>query len=166
MLAGFSRNYWSWRFPQHSLLRSPLLSPLVLARPLSPLPPDMAHVLIIDDEVLIRRSVRKFLEMSGHKVAEAEDGEVGIRMHASLLYDVVITDANMPGVNGSEVVRELRRVDEGVKLIVITGGGKSDTSPARKGPVAVGDVVSLKKPFSLQELLEVVNLLTGQASTR
>jgi DNA-binding response OmpR family regulator len=125
----------------------------------------MAHILIIDDEVLIRRSVRKFLEMSGHSVEEAEDGQAGIRMHASLLYDVVITDVNMPGFSGTEVVRELRRVDEGVKLIVITGGGKSDTSPVRKGPLAVGDVVSLQKPFSLQELLDVVNLLTGQTSS-
>jgi DNA-binding response OmpR family regulator len=116
----------------------------------------MARILIIDDEPSIRRSVRKILEIPGHEVDEAADGYAGMAMHATRRYDVIITDFSMPGFDGGEVIASMRRLDEKLKFILISGG---DPGSFTTDAADVGAVWVLAKPFTVQELTGLVHAI-------
>ena len=67
----------------------------------------MARILIIDDDDIQRRIVREILEAGAHDVTEAEDGNQGLRLQNEQVFDLIITDILMPGMEG---------VNGGVKL--------------------------------------------------
>ena len=116
----------------------------------------MARILIIDDEPSIRRSVRKILEIPGHEVDEAPDGFAGMAMHATRHYDVIITDFSMPGFDGIEVITSLRRLDEKLKFILISGGDHGTTASKAAD---LGTVRVLAKPFTVKELTGLVHAI-------
>src|SRR5262249_61273062 len=80
------------------------------------------HALLVDDDELVRRSVRQALEPIGWKVTEAEDGQVAVEAITAGLPDVIILDLMMPKMDGFEFLRELRlRPDwQGIPVLVIT----------------------------------------------
>ena len=119
----------------------------------------MPRILIIDDEPAIRRSVRKILELSGHTVDEAAEGIVGIAMHAAHPYDVVITDLRMPDCDGLEVITAVRRVDQAVKIILISDGDDYDSCQDAE---LFGAVTLLPKPFTMKTLQSVVDSIGGK----
>jgi diguanylate cyclase (GGDEF)-like protein/PAS domain S-box-containing protein len=80
-------------------------------------------LLTIDDEESIRRSVAAYFEDCGFIVIQAADGQEGMDMAASLRPDVVITDLRMPHVDGMEVVDALKRLDDNLPVIVLSGTG-------------------------------------------
>eukprot|EP01038_Epipyxis_sp_PR26KG_P002992 gene2992-4249_t len=70
----------------------------------------MAHILRIDDGELLRAPLLQMLELDGHRVTEAGDGEAGLRLFGQGNgFDAVITDILMPGVDGTRVIVELRK---------------------------------------------------------
>src|SRR5690348_11008743 len=87
-------------------------------QPLSP-----GSVLIIDDEHAIRESLVTLLEMEGYSVATSESGEEGLVRMAEQPFDLVLLDFALPGMNGLEVLREIRERDQQVSVILITAYG-------------------------------------------
>ena len=83
----------------------------------------MARILVIDDEYTVRRILRRLLERAGHEVAEASDGSEGIDICRQAPPNLVITDIIMPGKEGLETIRELRRDFPRIKIIAISGSG-------------------------------------------
>ncbi|HEY7575546.1 MAG TPA: response regulator, partial [Thermoanaerobaculia bacterium] len=79
----------------------------------------MSRVLVADDESAIRKVVRDALERAGHDVETAADGEEALARFEGGAFDLVITDWNMPGKDGFEVVRRLRRSST-VPILVLT----------------------------------------------
>ena len=77
-------------------------------------------ILVIDDDPEIRSSVGMFLQARGHMVYEAADGLVGIKVLRREAVDIVITDVKMPGMDGFEVLREVKRLSPDTEVIVIT----------------------------------------------
>lgn len=123
----------------------------------------MARILIIDDEAPVRNMLRQMLEKEGYEVAEAEDGKVGMRRYAEHPPDLVITDILMPEKEGIETILALRKADPGVKIIAISGGGRTgrlDVLPVAK---AFGALRTLAKPFTRDELLGAVRSVLGTA---
>src|SRR6185369_3845406 len=80
-------------------------------------------LLTIDDEESIRSSVAAFFEDSGFIVIQACDGREGIDMISALRPDVVITDLRMPNVDGMEVIDAVKRLDDNLPVIVLSGTG-------------------------------------------
>ncbi len=80
-------------------------------------------LLTIDDEESIRSSVAAFFEDCGFNVLQACDGREGIEKIASLRPDVVVTDLRMPNVDGMEVVDAVKRLDDNLPIIVLSGTG-------------------------------------------
>jgi DNA-binding response OmpR family regulator len=119
----------------------------------------MACVLIIDDDVQMRAMLRKVLDRAGHQTSEASDGCEGLREHQRLNFDLIITDILMPEGEGLETIRQLRQVSPAVKIIAISGGGQSGTLDFLDVAERLGADRSLQKPFSLQELLDVIDAL-------
>jgi two-component system KDP operon response regulator KdpE len=105
-------------------------------------------VLVIDDEMQIRRFLRISLEASGYHVIEAETGEAGITQAAAVNPDVIVLDLGLPDMDGLEFVKRIREWSK-IPIIVLT------VKDSEKDKVALLDSGAddyLTKPFSVNEL--------------
>jgi len=116
----------------------------------------MARILVIDDEDPIRRMLRAALEMEGHEVLEASEGEEAIRLYRATPADVVITDIIMPRKDGLEVIMTLRREAPELKIIAMSGGGRFDLMEPLEMAEPLGAFATLRKPFQLDTMIETV----------
>ena len=116
----------------------------------------MARILVIDDEELVRFTVKQALEKAGHEVVEAADGNDGIEIYRQSPVDLIITDIIMPQKEGVETIVELRREDPDVKIIAIFGGGRTGNTDYLEMAKKFGARRVLRKPFGRQELLAAV----------
>jgi len=124
----------------------------------------MARILIIDDNVPTRDILRQALERVGHEVVEASDGRVGIEHQRTRPAEVIITDILMPGQEGFETIRELRRDFPTTGLIAMSGGGQIGCATLLAIAERLGAQCVLQKPFSLRDMLDAVHhLLQRQA---
>jgi CheY-like chemotaxis protein len=123
----------------------------------------MTRILIIDDEAPVRSVLRQILEKEGYEVIEAEDGEIGMKRYREHPADLVITDILMPEKEGIETILALRKVSPDIKIIAISGGGRTrklDVLPLAK---MFGAVRTLAKPFTRDDLLAAVKgVLAGK----
>ena len=103
------------------------------------------RVLVVDDEPALRESVRRGLMAGGWTVETARDGQDGLFKAGESGYDVVVLDLMMPGLNGYEVVREMRRQGVWTPVLVLTAkDGEYDQADA----FDLGADDYLVKPFS------------------
>jgi len=115
----------------------------------------VARILVVDDDASIRSILRGVLEQQGYEVVEAEDGYEGLQCYWAELPDVVITDMQMPGMDGLQLIMELRRTCPAAKIIAISGGRRT-LNLAR--PLAQG---AFEKPFQLGNLIAAVRELVS-----
>lgn len=114
----------------------------------------MAHILLIEDDDLLRSTVQQLLELDRHRVSEAAGGAQGLeRFGSGHGIDLVITDVLMPDIDGTQVITELRRRQPGVPIIAISGGRRL-LSPEFNLETArlLGASGVLAKPFGRSEL--------------
>jgi YesN/AraC family two-component response regulator len=117
----------------------------------------MARVLVIDDEELARFTLREVLQTAGHEVAEATNGNEGITLQKAQPFDLIITDIIMPKKEGVETIIELKKDFPDLKIIGISGGGRTRNLDFLKLAKQFGAEKVLAKPFTEDELLESVN---------
>lgn len=122
----------------------------------------MADILVIDDEPLVRKTVRITLERGGHTVVEADDGLAGVRECGNRAFYLVISDILMPGKEGIETIQELRAKYPALKILAMSGGGRMANADFLTLAMKLGADDTLKKPFDPQELIEKVNALCGR----
>jgi CheY-like chemotaxis protein len=79
------------------------------------------RILVVEDDDFVRESMVESLEALGHKVAQAADGEAGLRELLRARPDLIITDYLMPGMTGAELVQRARVALPGVPMIIATG---------------------------------------------
>ncbi len=89
---------------------------------------DQTPILIIDDEPSVLEALRIFLEDEGYEVHEALEGETGLMLFQSISPHLVVTDLKMPGMPGLDVINEIRKLNQTVPIIVITGYGTLDSA--------------------------------------
>jgi CheY-like chemotaxis protein len=111
----------------------------------------MARVLLIDDEPAVRLTLDQMLEAGGHEVVQASIGHKLLEDLATVAYDVVVTDLNMPGLDGWDVATWIAERRPGIPVIAI--GGNAD---AQHDEVRRLFAVMLIKPFRRQALLDAV----------
>jgi two-component system response regulator MprA len=123
-----------------------------------------AHVriLVVDDERAVRESLRRALELEGYEIELAEDGAQALeRLEAEPEPDAMVLDILMPGVDGLEVSRTLRR--KGSKLPILMLTARTQVEDRVEGLDAGADDY-LTKPFALEELLARVRALLRRTS--
>ncbi len=86
----------------------------------------MARVLVIEDSSTQVRMIQLMLEVAGHEVTWAQNGEEGLEAIARVTPDVVLSDMQMPGMNGLEVVKTVRREHPALPVVVMTAHGSED----------------------------------------
>ncbi len=117
----------------------------------------MARVLVIEDDTAVRRFVTRTLGRVGHEVIEAGEGREGLRMFGESPADLVITDINMPGMDGIEVISAFRRLRAEVPVIAISGGGLMPKELLLSNAAALGAVEVVSKPFGIAQLVGAVD---------
>ena len=114
------------------------------------------QILIVEDEVLLAKSLREILEDSGHEVASAYDGQEGLELARSTPFDLLILDLMLPKLNGFQVARTLRKERNGIAILMLTA--KSDILDRVEGLDSGADYY-LTKPFDKRELLACIYAL-------
>lgn len=114
------------------------------------------RLLIVDDDHQLLFTIRLTLERQGYRVIEAVDGKVGLELALSERPDLVILDLDMPGLNGMEVCRHLRRLHFAAPILMLTGRVLLE---AKVAGLYAGADDYLTKPFEPREFLARVNAL-------
>ncbi len=117
----------------------------------------MARILVIDDDPGARYALRQALDDGGHEVLEAEGGVQGVAVQKAERCDLVITDIIMPDKGGLSAIVEMKREDEDVKIIAISGGGRKNSRDYLDHAMNLGADRRLAKPFTGAELIECVD---------
>ena len=115
----------------------------------------MARILSVDDSPVMRQMVKATLLEAGHEVSQAPNGEEGLKIAGTQVFDMVITDVNMPIMDGLTLIKNLRQLPAylSVPMIALTTESTSDIK--RTGRVA-GATAWVVKPFSPQRLIDAV----------
>ena len=125
----------------------------------------MARVLVIEDDPAVRSLVARMLERVGHEVVSTSDGREALRTFEQDPADLVITDINMPGMDGIEVISAFRALSAGVPIIAISGGGLMPKEVLLSSASALGAVEVVSKPFEVTQLVGAVDRALQQPST-
>ena len=116
----------------------------------------MHNLLIIDDEDIIINLLHDYFSQLGYSVVTAKNGSEGIDLfHTSPNFDLVITDINMPGIDGNAVAKSIR-LSQRTKVPIVGMSGYND-----KADGELFDFM-LAKPFNLKELMTVVKAIEGE----
>ncbi len=111
-------------------------------------------VLIIDDQPGIRRLLTEVLQEEGYIVLEAGNGYDGLQKAREGHPSLILMDMKMPGMDGIETLRELRRMGIGGKVIMMTAYGELDLVTEAK---EIGAADYITKPFDIVALCEMIN---------
>ncbi len=116
----------------------------------------MARVLVIDDDELARTLLKRMLVEEGHEVEEAYDGAEGLRLFGKNPPDLVLTDINMPGLDGHDVIEAIQMLHPDVPIIAISGGGPDTKEELLLKASALGADQIIMKPFEFPQLVSAV----------
>jgi twitching motility two-component system response regulator PilH len=115
----------------------------------------MATVLIIDDSPMQIKLMRTMLEKMGHATLQAKDGNEGLEMAREQIPDLIMLDVVMPGMNGFDVTRQIRKDDKLKGIPVVLASSKSQDTDKQWG-LRQGANGYLVKPYNKNELLSVI----------
>jgi CheY-like chemotaxis protein len=116
------------------------------------------RILLVDDEGLVRESVKGLLARDEHIVVEANNGAEAFCLFTQDRFDLVLTDCIMPFVSGDELAMRIRKLAPRQPILMITGNG------FRRGPRNPVDAV-LDKPFDYEDLQQKIAELLPQSPT-
>ena len=120
----------------------------------------MANILTVDDSPSIRQMIKVVLAPTGHTVIEAGDGAQGLEKVKSTKLDLVITDLNMPVMNGMDFIKAVRGLPNQVGLPIVFLTTESDDG-VRQQAKSAGATAWITKPFKQEQLLAVVKKVLG-----
>jgi len=121
----------------------------------------MATILVIDDDQEVREFLVTVLERGGHVVTAACNGRDGVTMFRDNPVQVVITDIIMPEKDGIETILDLRREHPALKVIAISGGGRTTPENYLHSARLLGADRAMRKPFKNEDILRAVEELTA-----
>jgi DNA-binding response OmpR family regulator len=119
------------------------------------------HVLIVEDEKKMAELLKKGLEEENHSVSLAFDGRDALEMAQALEYDAIVLDLMLPGIDGFEVARRLRKGGNKTPILVLTA---RDTVPDVVKGLDIGADDYMTKPFSFEEFLARLRAVSRRGS--
>ena len=120
----------------------------------------MATILIVDNENEFRLRVRNVLKANGHEILEAPSGRSGIALFQGGAIDLVLTDIDMPDMNGLEMIRRMKQVSTQVPIIAMTRASRFES--VKKMAALLGARHVFEKPLDMPNLLTAIDQLTHQ----
>jgi len=117
----------------------------------------MANVLLVEDEALIVAVLSSAITRQGHTCVTASNGKEGLKRFSEDSFDLVITDIVMPEKEGLEIIVTMRRTMPDVKIIAMSGGGRTGTAEYLHAAETLGAMATLKKPIRLADFVSVLD---------
>jgi DNA-binding response OmpR family regulator len=115
-------------------------------------------ILIIEDDDEMRSLLKDFVEEEGYRADSAEKGTYAFRKLMTESFDLIITDIRMPGYSGLDILPELKRLQPGVPVVVITAFGSEEVY--RKA-LSKGADAYLEKPIHLHKLRALIEKMVA-----
>jgi CheY-like chemotaxis protein len=116
----------------------------------------MQSILVIDDDKFMCLALARILTSAGYEVAQAFNGDEGLQMYRQQKFDLVITDLIMPDKEGIQIIRELRKEDNRIRIIAMSAGGRGGATDYLKWARLMGAKQCLSKPIKREDLLSAV----------
>lgn len=120
-------------------------------------------ILVIDDEIQLCNLLKELLEQQSYTVRIALNGKEGLKLLETETPDLVITDLFMPEKEGFETITSIRQRYPQLKIIAISGGGRTGSVELLTLAQKMGAQMTLMKPFSRSELLMAVQEVIGNS---
>jgi EAL domain-containing protein (putative c-di-GMP-specific phosphodiesterase class I) len=111
------------------------------------------RILLVDDDEAVLSLFKSALELGGFDVHAARDGDNALQNLQAASFDAIVSDVSMPGMNGIQLLRAIRRFDLDIPVILVTGNPQIDTAIRA---VELGALRYLTKPVPVSQLVEVV----------
>ena len=111
------------------------------------------HFLVIDDEPDVGQLIKQSLEMYGHRVTTTVSSLEALEILKQRHFDLIFLDLVMTDLDGSELFKHIRQMDNGAKVVIVTGYLDSDVM---KRAMEYGPFLVIKKPFAVNDILEAV----------
>lgn len=120
-----------------------------------------ANILTVDDSASIRMTTKIALSNAGYQVTEAVDGLDGLNKAKSADFDLIVTDLNMPNMNGLAMIEALRQspAHTGIPIIFLTTESDADMKSRAKAAGATGWIT---KPFDPEQLVKIARKVLGR----
>ena len=120
------------------------------------------NVLIVDDEKNLTLAMRRLLSAEGYRAEVAASGELALEAIKELSFDVVLLDVNMPGMNGLETFKKLKKLSPKSNVVMITGYGKTLKALVEEAQeLGVHSVID--KPFKINQITEAIQAIIPHA---
>jgi DNA-binding NtrC family response regulator len=119
------------------------------------------RILVVDDQESMRQMLSDLLEVMGHEAFAVEGGESALNSLRTRAADLVITDLNMPVMNGMELMKQIKSEFPGIPVIIITGYGSFNTE---KQVLSNGADGYIPKPCTIHRVQQTVNQALGVTS--
>ncbi len=120
----------------------------------------MKKVLIVDDAAFVRLALRTMLEKNGYEIAaEANDGNIALRRYQEVRPDFVTLDITMPNMDGITTLKELRKIDKDVVVIMVSSMGQEAMI---KEAVLQGARYFIVKPFKEDFVIQTIEKIVGR----
>lgn len=123
----------------------------------------MKPVLVVDDEAIVRESIRDWLKDAGYQVSVAESGEEALKMIQKQNFGVMILDLRLPGITGIDVLKKARTLKPDIKSIVITA---YPTMLTQEEAAKLGAIDYLVKPIFPDKLEELIRETLGEVDDK
>lgn len=123
----------------------------------------MAKILVIDDDRMVRETLKLILSSVGHEIILANDGKQGVKTFSEVKPSLVITDILMPEKEGIETIADLRKIHPKVPIIAVSGGGRVGNMSFLKVAESFGANRTISKPFEPEDVLAAVTELLKAA---
>ena len=117
---------------------------------------NMKRILLIEDDEAFRKPLAEALRRAGHEVELAGEGRAALRLFKQTTFDLVVTDLFMPEMEGVETILALHRMQPGLPIIAMSGGGMVESQIPLNVAHKIGAVKTLTKPFRISELLGTI----------
>ena len=115
------------------------------------------HILIIEDEEQLCRSIAEGLRMNGYETDTCFDGNEGLELCMTENYDLILLDLNLPGIDGLELLRQFRKSDSSTPILILSARGQIQD---KVEGLDLGANDYLTKPFHFEELEARIRSLT------
>jgi DNA-binding response OmpR family regulator len=112
------------------------------------------HILVMEDDASISAALDMILTEAGYDVDVAETGEAALELFEQKGFDLIIADLKLPGINGMEVIKQIKEKKPEMEVIVITGVG---TQPIAEEAMTLGAHDFLPKPFTDDQIKTAIN---------
>lgn len=112
------------------------------------------RILVVDDEAIVSKALARILSSHNYEVQTASSGGKALEIYERERFDLLITDFNMPGMDGNEFIRRVRKLNPRQRVIVITG---VPSLKSKKEAFELGALNYIAKPVIVADLLGVVS---------